>query len=251
MNLQALIIEETPESRFAEFPSDEMEAGIPVLTRHTPLKAIGDFVAAILLLIPSLPLMALSMALVKLTSRGPALYSQTRLGRDGRPFKIYKIRSMVVDSEAAGPRWSTEGDPRVTPIGRFLRRSHLDELPQLWNILKGEMSLVGPRPERPEFVQQLELAMPRYRQRLTVRPGVTGLAQVQLPPDTDLSSVRRKLECDLRYIGIMGPWLDLRIIACTAFGLLGIPHSISRKVLRIPSLDESSEIASQLQPARV
>jgi len=176
-----------------------------------------------------------------LTSRGPSLYAQKRLGRDGRAFKIYKIRSMIVDSEASGPRWSTEGDPRVTPVGRFLRRSHLDELPQLWNILKGEMSLVGPRPERPEFVHQLKVALPRYTERLTVKPGVTGLAQVQLPPDTDLSSVRRKLDCDLRYIEIMNPWLDLRIVACTAFGLLGIPYWVSRKILRVPSLDVANE----------
>ena len=251
MNLQTLISREITGLKSAEYPSGRMEVGPPALTCHTSLKAVGDFVAAILLLVPSLPLIALSMALVKSTSRGPALYSQTRLGRAGRPFKIYKIRSMVIDSEAAGPRWSTAGDPRVTPIGRLLRRSHLDELPQLWNILRGEMSLVGPRPERPEFVRQLELALPRYRERLAIKPGVTGLAQVQLPPDTDLSSVRRKLECDLRYIEILSPWLDLRIIACTAFGLLGIPHSASRELFRVPTLDESSEVATEVRQDRV
>ena len=231
--------------KFAVFLSSESETARSALSRQTPWKSVGDFLAAVLLLIPALPLMAMAMALVKLTSRGPSLYSQKRLGRDGRVFRIYKIRSMVVDSEVAGPRWSTAGDPRVTPVGRFLRLSHLDELPQLWNILRGEMSLVGPRPERPEFVQQLKLALPRYEERLNVKPGVTGLAQVQLPPDTDLTSVRRKLECDLRYVEVMTPWLDLRIIGCTAFGLLGVPYWVSRKILRVPTLDESTEITRQ------
>ena len=147
------------------------------------------------------PLILLAMALVKLTSRGPAIYRQVRAGLGGRPFTIYKIRTMAHDCEArTGPVWATADDPRVTPLGRFLRRSHLDELPQLWNVLRGEMSLVGPRPERPEFVAQLQRAIPDYRRRLQVPPGVTGLAQVQLPPDTDLAGVRRKLVYDLYYI---------------------------------------------------
>src|SRR5439155_12868491 len=119
----------------------------------------------------------LSMLLVKLTSRGPALYTQTRLGRNGRPFTIYKLRTMQHRCESlTGARWSTPGDPRITPVGRFLRKTHLDELPQLWNVLRGDMALVGPRPERPEFVPQLEQAVPHYRDRLLVRPGVSGLA---------------------------------------------------------------------------
>ena len=105
-----------------------------------------------------------------------------RLGKNGRPFRLHKIRTMRHDCEkATGPRWAVPGDPRITPLGRFLRQTHLDELPQLWNVLRGEMSLVGPRPERPEFVPDLEQAIPHYRDRLLVRPGVTGLAQVQLP----------------------------------------------------------------------
>ena len=115
----------------------------------------------------------------------------------GKVFTIYKIRTMYQDSERhCGPRWCVPGDPRVTPVGRFLRRCHVDELPQLINVLKGEMSLVGPRPERPEFLAQLERALPNYRQRLTVRPGLTGLAQVQQPPDTDL--LQRPSQAELR-----------------------------------------------------
>jgi lipopolysaccharide/colanic/teichoic acid biosynthesis glycosyltransferase len=173
--------------------------------------------------------------LVKLTSRGPAFYTQTRVGEDGRLFTIWKIRSMVHNCESlTGPRWSMPGDPRVTRIGAFLRASHLDELPQLLNVLRGEMSLIGPRPERPEFVPELERELPGYWQRLTVRPGVTGLAQVQLPPDSDLTSVRRKLAHDLYYIRHLGPWLDLRLLLCTAVHALGFPFGVAGRLLDIP-----------------
>ena len=228
----------------------DVVGGLKDFSWYASCKATGDFVAAIMLFVLTAPLMVLSMILVKLTSRGPVIYSQTRLGRDGRPFTIYKIRTMLHNSEATtGPRWSTADDPRITPVGRFLRRTHLDELPQLWNVLRGEMSLVGPRPERPEFVTQLERAMPRYRDRLAVRPGVTGLAQVQLPPDTDLNSVRRKLVCDLYYIERLSFWLDLRILVCTAFGFLGIPYAVSRKLFRVPSLATSVEVVTRRVPS--
>jgi lipopolysaccharide/colanic/teichoic acid biosynthesis glycosyltransferase len=134
----------------------------------------------------------------------------------------------------SGPLWSVVGDPRVTPTGRILRRLHVDELPQLWNVLRGEMSLVGPRPERPEIVAALEKAIPRYRERLRVCPGVSGLAQVQLPPDTDLHSVRRKLACDLYYVERGSFWLDLRLLLCTSCYLARIPYSFSRRLLRLP-----------------
>jgi lipopolysaccharide/colanic/teichoic acid biosynthesis glycosyltransferase len=210
--------------------------GPPGTGRYAACKATLDFVLAALLLIPALPLIALSMAVVKLTSRGPAFYSQTRLGRGGRPFVLYKVRTMAHDCERlTGPRWATPGDPRVTPVGRLLRATHLDELPQLFNVLRGEMSLVGPRPERPEFVAQLERAIPYYRDRMAVRPGVTGLAQVQLPPDADLTSVRHKLACDLYYVQRVSLWLDLRILLSTATGVLGIPFAVPRTLLQIPS----------------
>ncbi len=199
-------------------------------------KVAADTVLAFVLLVLSSPLLLVSMLLVKLTSPGPLIYSQKRLGRNRRPFTIYKIRTMHHDCERlTGPKWSTLDDPRITPVGRFLRKSHLDELPQLWNVLKGDMSLVGPRPERPEFVGPLEEALPRYADRLLVRPGVTGLAQIQLPADTDLESVRRKLACDLIYVQQYSFWLDLRILICTACFLAGIPFAASCRVLRIPS----------------
>src|SRR5262249_12591904 len=135
----------------------------------------------------------------------------------------------------SGPQWSQRGDPRITPLGRILRQTHIDEFPQLWNVLRGDMSLVGPRPERPEFVPQLIEAIPHYGERLQVRPGVTGLAQVQLPPDTDLESVRRKVSCDLYYIQHLNLWLDLRILLCTACKMVAIPFRITRRLLGVPA----------------
>jgi lipopolysaccharide/colanic/teichoic acid biosynthesis glycosyltransferase len=134
----------------------------------------------------------------------------------------------------SGPQWSTPGDSRITFVGRILRITHIDELPQLWNVLRGDMSLVGPRPERPEFVPQLEKHVAGYRQRLLVKPGITGLAQVQLPPDTDLESVRRKLAYDIYYVNHESLWLDFRLILCTGFSSVGIPYVMSRRLLRIP-----------------
>jgi lipopolysaccharide/colanic/teichoic acid biosynthesis glycosyltransferase len=133
-----------------------------------------------------------------------------------------KIRSMAHNVEAkSGAVWSQPNDPRITRFGRFLRESHLDELPQLLNVVKGEMSLIGPRPERPEIVAQIERSLPRYRERLQVRPGITGLAQMQLPPDSNLASVRRKLAYDIQYVHEIGPWLDLRISVSTVLYLVG------------------------------
>ncbi len=198
-----------------------------------------DFVAAVLLAIPAGPLVALIALVVKVTSRGPAFYTQTRVGKNGRPFTIFKVRTMVDKCESlTGPRWSMPGDPRVTRVGWFLRTTHLDELPQLFNVLRGDMSLIGPRPERPEFVPELERALPAYRQRLLVRPGVTGLAQVQQQADTDLDSVRRKLAYDLYYIERVSPWLDLRLLFATAFYAVGISFPTVGKVARLPGVDQ-------------
>ncbi len=199
------------------------------------VKVSSDCFMALLMLVLTAPLVVLAAFVVKLTSRGPIFYSQIRLGRGGKPFTIYKIRTMYHDCEKqTGAQWSKPGDSRVTPVGRFLRKSHIDELPQLWNVLRTDMSLVGPRPERPEFVPQLEQALNRYRERLLVRPGVSGLAQVQLPPDTDLNSVRRKLAHDLCYVERMSFWLDLRILVCTALHMLGLPYAASAKFLALP-----------------
>lgn len=188
------------------------------------------------LLIVTAPFLLLFALLVRLTSRGPAIYSQMRLGQGGQPFRVYKIRSMVHECErTTGPRWSTKRDPRVLPIGRLIRFLHIDELPQLWNVLRGEMSLIGPRPERPEFVLKLDQAIPRYRERLRVRPGLTGFAQVQLPADCDLESVRLKLAYDLYYVDNMGFWFDARIFVSTILKMVGVPFRTLRFVFVLPA----------------
>jgi lipopolysaccharide/colanic/teichoic acid biosynthesis glycosyltransferase len=206
-------------------------------TGYLIVKRAADIFLAFLILLLTAPLLGLVSILVKLTSRGPILYTQTRLGQRGRPFTIYKIRTMVHDCEKiSGPRWAAlKGDPRATPLGRFLRRTHIDELPQLWNVLRGDMSLIGPRPERPEFVPQLEQVIPCYRERLLVRPGMAGLAQVQLPADTDLASVRRKLAYDLYYVQRVSLLLDLKVLVATACYLAKVPLSVRRWLCRLPS----------------
>jgi lipopolysaccharide/colanic/teichoic acid biosynthesis glycosyltransferase len=195
-----------------------------------------DLALGSILLVLAAPIILAMMVAVKLTSRGPAIYRQVRLGLDGREFVILKIRTMVhnYESLAGGPRWTAEGDPGITPVGRLLRRTHLDELPQLWNVVRGDMSLVGPRPERPELVAQLERAIPLYRDRLAVRPGLAGLAQVYLPADTTLADVRLKLIYDLYYARNRTPWLDLRLVACSALYLVGVPFPVSSRRLRLP-----------------
>lgn len=200
------------------------------------LKQILDVLLSALLLVPALPIMLLAMIAVRATSRGACLYQQRRVGRNGKEFTIYKIRSMYEHCEArTGAVWSSpDHDPRVTPVGWYLRRLHIDELPQLWNVLAGDMSLIGPRPERPEIVEQLEKAIPHYRQRLLVQPGMTGLAQVQLPPDTDLASVRRKLAHDLFYIRHSGIRMDFKVALGTAVYLFGVPASVAHRLFRVP-----------------
>ncbi|MGO9112641.1 MAG: sugar transferase [Thermoguttaceae bacterium] len=206
-----------------------------------------DRCMAAALLVPGLPVIAVLVLLVRLTSRGPGIYKQARVGKDGRKFMMYKIRTMRQDAEVAtGPVWTQVHDPRITPLGKVLRKLHLDELPQLFNVLKGEMSLVGPRPERPEFVRVLAEAIPGYRNRLAVRPGVTGLAQINLPPDSDLTSVRRKLLLDCEYIERANLLLDVRLALCTFLRIFKISErwllfglGLGRNVT-IPTLGEAA-----------
>jgi exopolysaccharide biosynthesis polyprenyl glycosylphosphotransferase len=159
------------------------------------------------------PLMLFTALAVKLSSPGPILYRQRRVGMNGHVFTVYKFRSMYVDAEArTGAVWATVDDPRITPVGRWLRKLRLDELPQLWNVLRGDMAIVGPRPERPEFVELLAKQIPYYRQRLAVKPGITGWAQINHKyGDTELDAMI-KLEFDLYYIKNLAPALDLYII---------------------------------------
>lgn len=185
------------------------------------IKRTLDFVFASVGLVFAAPVMLVIAALVKLDSPGPALFKQTRVGMKGTLFNIYKFRSMRMDAESkTGPVWATENDPRVTPLGRFLRQTHLDEIPQLFNILKGEMSMVGPRPERPHFVEQFRQIMPNYDERLTAKPGITGLAQIKRRYDSTLSDVKKKLRYDLVYVRRMCPLLDVKVIALTIVAVL-------------------------------
>jgi lipopolysaccharide/colanic/teichoic acid biosynthesis glycosyltransferase len=157
--------------------------------------------------------MLLVAAVVRVTSKGPVLFRQERIGRNGVPFTLFKFRSMYKDAEQhTGPVWATKGDPRITPVGRWLRSLRLDELPQLLNVVRGEMSIVGPRPERPEFVQTLTEQIPYYRQRHCVKPGITGWAQINHKYGDTIEDTIRKLEFDLFYIKNLAPSLDAYII---------------------------------------
>src|SRR5262245_54407560 len=221
-------------------PDKSPVAGHSRSPRSDRAQRLLDLVAGISLAIFAVPVIALAMLAVRLSSRGPAIYTQTRLGRYGKPFIIYKLRSMTHNCEKqSGIQWSSgRRDIRVTPVGKLLRRTHIDELPQLWNIVRGDMSLVGPRPERPEIVLGLEPVVPRYRERLAIRPGLTGLAQVQLPPDSDLESVRRKLRYDLHYVAVGSAWMDLRLMIATAVHVAGLPFAVSRLLLGLPGESE-------------
>jgi len=177
------------------------------------VKRASDVTLSLLALLVLAPVMLAVVILQRLTSDGPALYSQVRVGKDGVPFTIHKFRSMRVDAEAkSGAVWSTENDPRVTPVGRFLRRTRLDELPQLWNVLRGDMSLVGPRPERPEFVADLTRQIPFYGQRHVVRPGLTGWAQVRHRYGSTIEDSQEKLQYDLFYIKHLSLPFDFYIV---------------------------------------
>jgi len=188
-------------------------------------KRFIDVVVSGIVLIAGFPLWLLIAILIRLDSRGPVLYKQERVGRDGKRFSIVKFRSMQHDAERAGPRWAGKKDPRVTGVGRILRQLHLDEVPQMFNVLKGEMSLIGPRPERPMFVEELSHEIPLYTRRLKVRPGVTGWAQVKHKYDETIDDVRRKVQYDLYYIENMSLRMDFKIILSTiSHMLLGKGH---------------------------
>jgi exopolysaccharide biosynthesis polyprenyl glycosylphosphotransferase len=174
-----------------------------------------DVIGSLLLLAFAVPLLLLVAFLIRVDSTGPVLYRQSRVGLHGRIFTMLKFRSMRVDAEVAGPCWATDRDPRMTRIGAFIRATRLDEVPQLLNVLRGEMSLVGPRPERPHFVQQLAAIIPRYNERTHVLPGITGWAQINYPYGASVEDARAKLAFDLFYINNRALLLDLRILLRT------------------------------------
>ena len=180
------------------------------------VKAIEDkFLSAIILLLIS-PIMVIIALAVKISSPGPVLYRQERLSWNGRQFHMYKFRSMPIDAESqTGAVWASDGEKRATRVGAFLRRTSLDELPQFWNVLKGDMSIVGPRPERPVFVKRFKDEVPSYMQKHMVKAGITGWAQVNgWRGNTDLE---KRIEHDLYYIDNWSLWLDLKIILMTLF----------------------------------
>lgn len=194
--------------RFARKSFDKFKRGCDIL-----LACLGMFVTS--------PLILFAAAFIRLTSKGPVLYKQNRVGKNGEIFQIYKLRTMCIDAEKdSGAVWARENDPRITSIGRILRKTHIDEIPQLINVLKGEMSIVGPRPERPEMVRSLKELIVDYEKRLEVKPGITGLAQVWHKYDETVADVKKKIKYDLLYIKRMCLLVDLRVLAQTVVVVL-------------------------------
>lgn len=229
--------------------SDLGESQQEILPKHQwylPIKAVVEYVAAVILLLVLSPIILLAALAVRATSSGSAFYYQTRVGRNGRPFRLYKLRTMVQNAEAlSGPVWATTDDPRVTRVGKFLRDTHIDEFPQLLNVLMLQMSLIGPRPERPEFVRRLDWEIPHYSKRHFVRPGITGIAQLVLPPDSDLDSVRRKLVYDIFYVRSVNPWLDLRILGATGWYLAKSLGGHFFRIFALPSCNAVEKTISE------
>ena len=179
------------------------------------VKRIFDITASVILLVLTFPIIALFALLVKIDSKGPAFFRQQRVGLFGEPFTVIKLRSMRTDAEKDGAKWAEENDPRVTRLGRFIRKVRIDELPQTWSVLKGEMSFVGPRPEVPSFVDSLEEEIPFYGERHMVKPGITGWAQINYPYGASVEDSRCKLEYDLYYAKNYTPFLDFVILLQT------------------------------------
>jgi sugar transferase (PEP-CTERM system associated) len=179
------------------------------------IKRIMDFTISGLLLVISFPLLLMTALAIRIDSPGPVFYFQERTGLGGKPFRVVKFRSMTVHAETQGAQWAKKNDLRITRVGRWIRLFRIDELPQIWNVFLGDMSLIGPRPERPEFVKDLEVAIPYYSTRHSVRPGITGWAQVNFHYGASVDDARRKLEYDLYYIKNMSIFLDLKIILRT------------------------------------
>lgn len=198
--------------------------GVPLvvlLQDHMPaweaqIKRFMDIAVSLGVLVIGAPAWVLLYAVIRLSSKGPAVFRQERIGRNGKPFVMMKFRSMYVDAETrSGPVWATENDPRITPVGRFVRKTRLDEIPQFINVLKGEMSLVGPRPERAFFIEKLRKEIPWYVRRIKMKPGITGWAQVKHKYDATIEDVKQKVLYDLYYFENMSIMLDLKIMLRT------------------------------------
>ena len=197
-------------------------------------KYAAERLLGLILLVLFTPATLLLFALVKLTSRGPGFYWQKRVGLNGRTFQMIKLRSMVFDAEKPGEAvWCAVNDNRITPLGRVLRKLHLDELPQLWNVARGEMALVGPRPERPQICCRLAEQIDGYYERTLVKPGITGLAQINLPPDHTIEDAARKQILDVLYIKQAHWWLDTRMLLATGMRMFGIKGETVMKMMRL------------------
>lgn len=200
----------------------------PTLSHRIQFKRAFDLVFSCAALLALLPLMAVIAVIVWAGDRGPALIAQERVGWRRRPFRMFKFRTMIVNAEGAtGPVWSWEDDPRITRVGKILRATHLDELPQLWNVLRGEMSFVGPRPERPAFVEQLERVIPGYTHRLAIRPGITGLSQLRSGYDESVRTVARKVRYDRLYVRRACALLDAMILVDTMLLMVGVTGGLA------------------------
>ena len=185
------------------------------------VKRLMDIIISLIVLVVTLPFLGIIALLIRMDSKGPIIYKQRRVGRGGRLFTIYKFRTMKEGAEAeTGPTWATQNDARVTKIGYWLRKLRLDEIPQLWNVLRGSMSLVGPRPERPHFVDQFRIQIPLYTRRLRVRPGITGWAQVKWKYDSSLDDVKEKTKYDLFYVENISLKMDLKILIITIITMI-------------------------------
>ena len=231
----------------------------PEQTSYFRWKIWVDRLLAVPMFLVALPIIVVAVLVVRLTSKGPGIYTQIRVGKDGKVFTMYKIRSMRVDAEAAtGAVWARKQDPRVTPVGRLFRKLHIDELPQLWNVLRGDMSLVGPRPERPEIVNILDKKIDGYIYRLHVKPGITGYAQLNHHSDHDLNDVRKKVVYDLEYVQRASLAFDLLLIFGTmlkavnllnakTLRMLGLYKPVEESVWADPLMVSPDRIASDVQ----
>ena len=222
LRLRGVVIEDASavmERLLGKLPLDGLNPSSLIFTHGFNVKAsqqilrrLVSITASFILLTICLPFIPFIILAVRLSSPGPIFFRQTRVGLRGRPFSVIKFRTMRQDAEATGAVWATKNDPRVTPLGRFMRRTRLDEIPQLWNVLRGEMGFVGPRPERPEFVQWLSGEIPFYELRHLIRPGITGWAQVRYHYGASLEETKQKLEYDLYYVKHLSLGLDLLIM---------------------------------------
>jgi lipopolysaccharide/colanic/teichoic acid biosynthesis glycosyltransferase len=198
--------------------TQSVNEGLEMTTRAA--KRTFDIFFSSMVILFGLPVFLMVMAITKLTSKGPVFYRQERIGRNGSPFEILKFRSMIVESEVNGPQLTSDNDPRITPWGNFMRKTHLDEIPQFWNVLSGDMSVVGPRPERAHFIQQIVAKAPAYTQLLTLRPGITSIGQLNFGYAETVEEMVQRMFLDLKYLTQVNLLTDLKIIGETVMTMV-------------------------------